>query len=168
MVLMFLGFVLMDLMTVETTRLVVLRNSFIVGAGMGLTMITSIIAVQQAVDRPQLGIATSTSQFFRSIGSAIGVAVMGTVMTQRMNQQVAVSAGFAGLRHLAEKPDAFLQPAMRATLPASLVYDFQQMLANALHSAFVVGTAVCLAAVVAAFFMPAVRLLGHSTTAPDA
>jgi hypothetical protein len=164
MITMFAGFLLLDLMTAETARIVVLRNCFIVGAGMGLTMITSMIAVQHGVKRSMLGIATSTSQFFRSIGSAIGVAVMGTVMTQRMNQQIALAPAVDGLRQLAEKPDAILQPTARAGLAPGLVHTFQQMLANSLHSVFIVGTVICAAAIVASILMPAMRLVNPAST----
>ncbi|MDQ3805495.1 MAG: MFS transporter, partial [Acidobacteriota bacterium] len=53
----------------------------VVGAGLGLTMLTLLIAVQQAVAREQLGIATSLNQFSRSIGGAVGVAVLGAVLS---------------------------------------------------------------------------------------
>jgi hypothetical protein len=116
------------------------------------------IAVQDAAPRAMLGVATSTSQFFRSIGSAIGVAIMGTVMTQRMHQQVAESGAPETFRGFAENPDVFLQPAARAGLSPEMVHAFQQMLAGALHSVFLAGTAVCLAALVSVIFMPSVRL----------
>jgi hypothetical protein len=164
MLLMLAGFLLLDIMTVETTRLIVLRNSLVLGAGMGLTMITSMIAVQHSVSRTQLGIATSTSQFFRAIGGAVGVAIMGTVMTQRMHQQASAITGVAGLREFAENPDIFLQPAARASLSPSVISQFQHMLANALHSVFVVGTVICLAALACATFMPALRLVSRPTT----
>jgi EmrB/QacA subfamily drug resistance transporter len=163
MVTMFAGFLLLDMMTPETARVVVLRNCFIVGAGMGLTMITSMIAVQHGVERSQLGIATSTAQFFRSIGSAIGVAVMGTVMTQRLNQQIALGPAVDGLRQLAEKPDALLQSTARAGLPPGLVHTFQQMLGNSLHYAFIVGTVICAAAVLTSFLMPSLRLVNPAS-----
>ncbi len=167
MLTMLAGFLLLDMMTAETARIVILRNCFIVGAGMGLTMITSMIAVQHGVERSQLGIATSTSQFFRSIGSAIGVAVMGTVMTQRMNQQIALAPAVDGLRQLAEKPDALLQPAARAGLAPGLLQTFQHMLANSLHSVFVVGTVICAAAVIASLLMPPVRLVNPASQPPS-
>jgi MFS family permease len=158
MVLMLIGFILLDLMTAETSRMIVLRNSLILGAGMGLSMIVSMIAVQDAVPRAQLGIATSTSQFFRAIGSAFGVAIMGTIMTQRMHQQVQASSASLDLRQFAENPDAFLQPAARQALSPEMLRTFQQMLANALHSVFILGTVICVLALISAVFMPALRL----------
>ena len=53
----------------------------IMGIGMGMTMLSLLLAQQSAVSREQLGIATSLGQFSRAIGGAVGVALMGTVMT---------------------------------------------------------------------------------------
>src|SRR5205085_9890896 len=55
------------------------------GMGMGLCMVPMLIAVQSAVSRSDLGVATSLTQFFRSVGGAVGVAVMGAVKTQRLD-----------------------------------------------------------------------------------
>ena len=51
-------------------------------------MLTLLIAVQQAVERTQLGIATSLNQFTRSIGGAFGVAIMGAVLTAGLATQL--------------------------------------------------------------------------------
>ena len=53
----------------------------VMGVGMGMAMLSLLLAGQSAVPREQLGIATSLGQFSRSIGGAVGVALMGTVMT---------------------------------------------------------------------------------------
>ena len=55
---------------------------------MGLSMLTLLIAVQSAVPRDQLGIATSSTQFFRSIGGIVGVAVMGSVLSSQLSAEV--------------------------------------------------------------------------------
>jgi EmrB/QacA subfamily drug resistance transporter len=52
----------------------------LMGLGMGMTMLTLLIGLQNAVPRSQLGVATSLGQFTRSIGGAIGVAMMGTIV----------------------------------------------------------------------------------------
>ena len=165
MLLLVLGFGLLDLMDASTSRIIVLRNVGVLGAGMGLVMITGLIAVQSSVRREQLGIATSASQFFRSIGGAIGVAVMGTVMTHRMNAEMLLMASntgaginLSGLEQLAQNPNAFLQPATRDLIAPELVTAFQSMLADALHSTFVVGTIVSVLALLSVALMPSIRL----------
>lgn len=61
-----------------------MRDVLLAGIGMGLVIVPMLIAVQSAVPRSNLGIATSVIQFFMSIGGAVGVSVMGTVMAQRL------------------------------------------------------------------------------------
>lgn len=53
----------------------------LMGIGMGMTMLSMLLGVQAAVAREQLGVATSLGQFTRSIGGAIGVAVMGAMVS---------------------------------------------------------------------------------------
>ncbi|HEX8096796.1 MAG TPA: MDR family MFS transporter, partial [Pyrinomonadaceae bacterium] len=76
-----LGFALLSSFGRTTPRFWLYLELMIIGAGLGLTMLTLLIAVQQAVGRTQLGIATSLNQFSRSIGGAVGVAVMGAVLS---------------------------------------------------------------------------------------
>jgi len=166
MVLMVVGFLMLDMMTSESAIRTVLLNVGIIGAGMGLVMITQLIAVQSAVPRERLGIATSTAHFFRSIGGAVGVAVMGTVMTQRMNRQLQdIGAGavdgelpIAGLQDMVQNPNAFLEPAARAALSPEVVAVFQNMLANALYGVFIVGSVVSVLGLISVGLMPGSKL----------
>jgi EmrB/QacA subfamily drug resistance transporter len=70
------------------TRPAAMGAVLVAGAGMGLTMVPMLIAVQSAVAERELGSATSLTQFFRTIGGAVGVSVMGAVMTGRLQQGV--------------------------------------------------------------------------------
>jgi EmrB/QacA subfamily drug resistance transporter len=54
------------------------------GLGIGVTFPNLTTAIQNVVERPDLGVATSTSAFFRSLGGAIGVAISGAIMTARL------------------------------------------------------------------------------------
>lgn len=79
----FFGFATFD---ATTSRWWLVLDLALMGAGLGLTMLTLLIAVQQAVERKQLGVATSLNQFTRTIGGAVGVAVMGAVITAALVQ----------------------------------------------------------------------------------
>jgi EmrB/QacA subfamily drug resistance transporter len=68
------------------TRPAAMGAVLVAGAGMGLTMVPMLIAVQSAVAGRELGSATSLTQFFRTVGGAVGVAVMGAVMTHRLER----------------------------------------------------------------------------------
>ena len=58
--------------------------AILIGAGLGLSMQTIVIALQNSVDMKDLGIATSANTFFRSIGSTIGVALFGSLYASRL------------------------------------------------------------------------------------
>ena len=85
MVCLTLGFVLLSRWSESLTQAIAMRDALVGGVGMGLTMVPMLIAVQSAVARADLGAATSMIQFFRTIGGAIGLAVMGTVMAWRLS-----------------------------------------------------------------------------------
>ena len=57
---------------------------FIVGLGVGLVMQVLVVAVQNSVPYSQLGTATSTATFFRTIGGGFGVSALGTVFDNRL------------------------------------------------------------------------------------
>jgi EmrB/QacA subfamily drug resistance transporter len=56
----------------------------VLGAGLGLTMQTLLLAAQNSVAYRELGVATATATFSRSIGGSIGVAVFGTIFNSRL------------------------------------------------------------------------------------
>ena len=55
-----------------------------VGAGLGLSMQTIVIALQNSVEFKDMGIATSSNTFFRSLGSVFGTAIFGSILTNRL------------------------------------------------------------------------------------
>ena len=70
-------------MGVETTRLYVACGMVVAGLGMGLLQPVYTLAVQNVAPRQQMGAATSSTIFFRSIGSTVGVAAFGSIMLTR-------------------------------------------------------------------------------------
>src|SRR5215470_13654731 len=59
------------------------------GLGMGMVMQVLIIAVQNSVDYQHLGVATSGTMLFRSLGGALGVALFGAIFANRLHAQLA-------------------------------------------------------------------------------
>jgi EmrB/QacA subfamily drug resistance transporter len=57
----------------------------ILGVGMGMTMQVLVLAVQNAVDYRDLGVATSSSTFFRSMGSVFGLSIFGAIFSHQFN-----------------------------------------------------------------------------------
>jgi EmrB/QacA subfamily drug resistance transporter len=63
-------------------------NMFAFGAGLGFTMQVVVTAVQNSVDRRNMGVATSAVAFFRSMGGAIGVALFGAILNTRLKHHL--------------------------------------------------------------------------------
>ena len=74
------GAFLMAWMDAGTTEMALLRNMILVGIGLGVLPPIYSLAVQNAAPREHLGAATASTQFFRSIGSTVGVAIGGSVL----------------------------------------------------------------------------------------
>jgi EmrB/QacA subfamily drug resistance transporter len=102
------------------TQVEAMRDVLLAGVGMGMNMVPMLIAVQSAVERADLGIATSMTQFFRAMGGALGLSLMGTVMARRLAAGLPTVEALHGvfvvglLVCVAALLSAFLVPAGRA------------------------------------------------------
>jgi EmrB/QacA subfamily drug resistance transporter len=74
-----LGAVLCALLTAESSVWAVAGTCFVLGVGLGLTSSPTLVAIQSVVGWDRRGVVTATNMFCRSIGSAVGVAVLGAV-----------------------------------------------------------------------------------------
>lgn len=79
------GFTALALLGPNATRPTLLGDALVLGCGMGLSMLSLLLAIQHGVERSRLGLATSLNQFARSIGAAVGVAIMGAVLARSMS-----------------------------------------------------------------------------------
>lgn len=156
------GFVLLAQFQRETARGWLYFDLILIGAGLGLTMLTMLIAVQQAVERSKLGVATSLNQFSRAIGGAFGVAVMGAFLTSGLASRLIEGAerGTTGLsveqaRLYAENPNALVDPAARAGIPAATLDVLQRAMADSIHNVFWVGAVLSGLALLVTFLLPA-------------
>lgn len=82
------GFTLLATMDPQTTTLQRSAYMLVLGLGLGMTMQVLVLAVQNAVDYRDLGVATSGATFFRSIGGSFGVAVFGTIFSNRLASEL--------------------------------------------------------------------------------
>jgi MFS family permease len=81
--------VVLSQLSVDSHYIHVAIGAFLFGAGMGLTMQTIVVAVQNSVEYRDMGVATSSATFFRSLGGAIGTAVLGAILTSRLDHHLA-------------------------------------------------------------------------------
>ncbi|MGI2834942.1 MDR family MFS transporter [Bacillus cytotoxicus] len=74
------GFWLLITMDMHTSKLVATSYMIIIGLGVGLVMPTLTLALQESFPKKNLGVVTSSSQFFRQIGGTFGITILGSIM----------------------------------------------------------------------------------------
>ena len=180
LVLMTAGLWLLTQMGVQAGRGDVIRNLVVLGLGIGLAMPTFTLAVQNAFPARDLGAVTAAVQFFRSIGSTIGVALMGTLLTTRMTSGIASALPSRVAQVLPQDaltaldPQSLVSPeatrtleAQFAVLPdgarlfAELIGALRLALAGSIHDVFLVAAIVACGGVVVALFLPEKPLRGR-------
>ena len=155
------GFVFLSLFERETARFWLYVDLVLIGAGLGLTMLTLLIAVQHAVRRTDLGVATSLNQFVRSIGGAVGVAIMGAVLSAGLAAQLNQAAQSenaavtpAQAAEFAANPNALIEPQAQAEISPAALDVLRSAMASAIHRVFWVGTVLSALALAVSLFLP--------------
>jgi MFS family permease len=132
------GMYLLSLLRVGTAPWLASVYMLVVGVGIGLVMQVLVLVVQNDARPQEIGVATSTATFFRSVGGSFGVAIFGTIFATRLASQLAelprsVTAKLGSGVHLNPEQAKHLPPAVHA--------DFLQAFAHALHGVFLYGMA---------------------------
>lgn len=128
----------------------------VLGIGLGGTMSTYVLVVQNTARPQDMGVATSATQFFRSAGATVGIAVFGTIWTSRVGMHVEdhLPAGVEGAMPEGDVDvGSVLDPATLADLPTPVVEAIRQGLGDALHDVFMVGIPIALVAVFVTLFL---------------
>jgi EmrB/QacA subfamily drug resistance transporter len=94
---MTVGLLALSRLDVDTPFWQVAIFEYLFGAGLGFTMQTIVTAVQNSVDRRDMGSATSSITFFRQMGGSIGAALFGAVLSSRLAHYLAEQLARAGI-----------------------------------------------------------------------
>ncbi len=153
---MAVGLGLLSTMGPDTSITVAMAYMVVLGIGIGLVMQVLVIAVQNAVDRADLGVATSSSLFFRSLGGSFGTALFGAVLSSRLAANLAelLPAGASDV------PVESLtgSPAIIADLPVAVREPVILAMSDAITSAFRFAIPFALLAMVLVILLPALPL----------
>ncbi|MFI9239524.1 DHA2 family efflux MFS transporter permease subunit [Streptomyces sp. NPDC053079] len=170
---MALGLYLMSTMGASTGAWLESLYMFVLGAGIGLAMQVLTIAVQNTVPYHELGTATSGVTFFRTLGSAFGTAIFGTLYTGQLVPNLTEALA----RSPGVPPAAVQSPQALGRLPAELARPVVDAYAQTVNYVFLWVVPVALAGFVAAWFLKEVPLrdsaragasdMGEAFAAPD-
>lgn len=180
-IIMALGLFLLSFLGPDTSNITMVWHLIIVGIGLGIVFPVFSLTAQNAVSHEYLGVATSSVQLFRQIGGTIGVAVLGTVLTSSLTEQMnslaqksstttsvippALSSKLAALQDFQILTNADKLQDLRTSLPASFTAVFDKMLAmlreafaTALGHVFLTGSLVVLFGILFMFFVKEIPL----------
>ena len=157
------GMFLLSRLSVGTAPWLASVYMLVLGVGIGLVMQVLVLVVQNDVRPQEMGVATSTATFFRSVGGSFGVAIFGTIFASRLADQLSrlprsVNARLGSGVHL--------NPEQAKHLPARIHTDFLYAFAHALHGVFLWGMALAAVPFVLSFLLKEVPL--RTTVAPAA
>jgi EmrB/QacA subfamily drug resistance transporter len=140
----------------DTALWIASLDSLVLGLGLGMVMQVLVLAVQNAVDRSQMGVATSGSTLFRQVGGSIGVALFGTIFANRLHVELA-----SRLPSGTTIPK-LINPAGIRHLPPAAHSAFADAVAASLHPVFYVAAAVAVIAFAGTWFLRDVPLQTRS------
>jgi hypothetical protein len=140
-------------MGASTSRLTASLFMFVLGLGLGSVMQVLVLAVQNAVDYSDLGVATSGATLFRSIGGSVGTAILGSIFSSRLSSSLKSllprspsGSGVSGLAHA--------NPASLKHLPAPVHHAYLQAFTNSLDTIFAVAAGVAGVAFLLSWVLP--------------
>jgi MFS family permease len=156
-VLTFLGTWLLSQMDIHTTQLDLIWRMLVLGIGLGPSQSLFNLAIQDALPKDQMGVATSSTQFFRQIGATMGVALFGTLLTNYLNAdlgKIMPGIDLAGVQSMG---------AMANT--GSALPDFvKQAISGSITHVFQAGLYVVAVAIAVILLMPPVKLSSGERT----
>jgi EmrB/QacA subfamily drug resistance transporter len=151
------GLFLLSQLGPHTTFLRTSLDMVVVGLGVGLILQVIVVAVQNSVPYSQLGVATSTATFFRSIGGAFGVSALGTVFDSRLLSQLVQHASKAQLS-LVRGGNIAANPAQITKLPPAERALYVNAFSHALQDVFTVAVPFAVLALVLSLLMKEIPL----------
>jgi MFS family permease len=132
------GLWLLSMLGVHTSFGIASIFMFVVGLGVGLVMQVLVVVVQNAVPYSQLGTATSTSTFFRTIGGCFGVSLLGAVFDNRLLSSLKAHIP-PSAAHLISGGSISLNPASINHLPAAEKVIFINAFSHSIQGVFLVA-----------------------------
>ncbi|MET7881264.1 MDR family MFS transporter [Micromonospora profundi] len=158
------GFALLGTVDHETSLVLVGVAMFIVGTGVGMTMQNLVLAVQNTVSLKDIGAASSSVAFFRSLGGTIGVSVLGAILARRVSDQITRDLAAAGIPTAGSDGSSNLNI---TALPEGVQEIVRAAYGDATGHIFLISAAIAVVGVIAALLLRPVTLR-TSLDLPDA
>ncbi|MFG6149082.1 MDR family MFS transporter [Halobacillus sp. B23F22_1] len=130
-----IGAVLFSLLSPEKGPVFAAVGSLFIGIGMGFSTTSFIVSIQNSVDWKMRGIATASNMFMRTLGSALGAAVLGGLLNNRIHQSLEQEG--LDQEYSVDSTNLLLNEEARSELSAQALTVFREGLTNGLHQVYV-------------------------------
>lgn len=127
----------------------------LLGCGLGMVMQVLVLAAQNSVEPKEIGVATSSTSLFRSIGGSIGVAAFGAVFTHSLQTRL-----MALIPEGTALPQAMGAEAIRQ-LPDGIQADYLAAFGGAIHNVYLIAGCVMAVAFLLSLFIKDQPLRAH-------
>lgn len=154
------GLFLMWRLTAHSTPLDVMWRLFVVGLGLGPSQSLFNIVAQSSVSPKQIGVATSTGMFLRQIGSLMGVAIFGAVMTAHLQRSLAAFVP-AGTHFDLGRMEALAMNAQASGKAIAIPPFVANAFADAMSYIFMCSIVIVALGFITIFFIPQIPLRGR-------
>ena len=170
-VVMILGLYLLSQVTPTVPEWHVVVDLIVVGLGVGVTFPLYLTAVQTALPRQFLGVASSQIQFWRNLGGTVGSAILGAVLSNRLPGYISSEIGALRLPSQVLKnlptggnPNAILDPTLVSKIPLPILHAIRTALSDSLHDIYLVAGVVLILALISSVFMKEAPLTAAATS----
>ena len=155
---MALGLLLLSTMNAGTSRTTTSLLLVVFGVGFGMVSQVLTVAIQNAVERRDIGVATGSANLFRALGGSVGVALFGAIFAARLDtwlpRSVPSGAGGVDAQALQASPERL------ASMPAAVRDGIADAIAHSLHTVFLVAVPVALVGFLVVLLLREVPLRG--------
>jgi hypothetical protein len=155
MITVLIGTLLLSQMTHQTSRFDLAWRMAVLGLGLGPLQGLYGVAVQNAVPLNRIGVVTSANQFFRQIGSTVGVAIFGTLLSTGLNAKLEAWSVGAGLPPLdLSKLRSLAVEAQGSSSIIDVPEPIRILIANSVTHVFLLSLTVVIIALIATLMIP--------------
>jgi EmrB/QacA subfamily drug resistance transporter len=139
---MIVGLYLLSLMDAGTSAGEASLYMFVLGLGLGLVMQVLVVAVQNAVEYSDLGVATAGATLFRSIGGCLGTALLGAVFAGQLSSHLKADLPASAAASTGALSSGSVNPAALKQLPPAIHTAYIHAFTGSLNTVFLVAASI--------------------------
>jgi EmrB/QacA subfamily drug resistance transporter len=152
------GMLLLLMLKVDTTTVVSSSLTLVVGLGMGFIMQNTTLITQNSVELRDMGAASGSVTLFRTIGGSLGIALLGSIFTSRLKDELTQRLGAGAGDKVAA---SHVTPALLHRLPAQVREAFEAGVTSGLHGTLIGGAVLAALGFAVAWLVREVPLRGN-------